>query len=112
MGTVTGALEFDDGKSPAGGKSDARFENMWVTVGGPLAPTALVERPSRELTPFERDLPENAGQGSRMDAEDDVADEFFNVNESGASSKIDTMMQRFATKTWLSTLLCMRSRSQ
>ena len=99
MGTVTGALEFDNSESPAGGMSGARVENMWVTVGAPLSPSVLVERPSRELTPFERDLPAYAGQGSRMDAEGDVADAFFDVNESDARNKIDTMLERFATKT-------------
>jgi hypothetical protein len=28
MGTVTGALEFDDCEFPVGGKSDARVDNM------------------------------------------------------------------------------------
>jgi hypothetical protein len=114
VGTVTRTLSFDVSESPAGGTFRARVENrgdevgdggsdcrsvVWVTVGAPLSKTALVGRPSRELTPFEIDSPTYAGQGSRIDDEGDVADEFFDVNESDASSKINTMLGRFATKT-------------
>lgn len=64
----------------------------------PTSPTTLVVRPSRELTPLERESQTYAGQGSRMDDDGDVADEFFEVQESGMPACVNTILERSAAR--------------